>query len=110
MIPPNSSYKPCVQTLSTLPLYPVACINRTAAHAWVLNRPVDALRNLLGVPDQSQFDHFRLGFLLTVYSLVVDILKHTADSVAAGVAACRLMSSGYSYWVLSQLHMCCSIE
>jgi hypothetical protein len=35
---------------------------------------------------QSQFDHFRLGFLLTVYSLVVDILKHTADSVAAGVS------------------------
>jgi hypothetical protein len=33
------------------------------------------------VRSNPNFDHFRLGFLLTVYSLVVDILKHTADSV-----------------------------
>jgi hypothetical protein len=43
-----------------------------------------------------------LGFLLTVYSLVVDILKHTADSVAAGVAACRLMSSRYLFQLVER--------
>jgi hypothetical protein len=59
------------------------------------------LRNLPGVQTQSQFDHFRLGFLLTVYSLVVDIPKHTAGSVALGVAAWRLMLSPYSTRIAS---------
>src|ERR1700757_541766 len=54
------------------------------------------LRDLPGVQVQSQFDHFWLGFLLTVCSLVVDILKHIADSIAQN-ACCRLMSSRYSY-------------
>jgi hypothetical protein len=55
------------------------------------------LRNLPGVQVQSQFDHSRLGSRLTVISLAMFIRFHTADSVAAGVAACRLMSSRYSY-------------
>jgi hypothetical protein len=55
------------------------------------------LRNLLGVQVQSQFDHFRLGFRLTVISLALFIRFHTADSLAAGVATCRRMSSGYTY-------------
>jgi hypothetical protein len=42
--------------------------------------------------DELLLDHFRLGFRLTVTSLVVVII-HTADSEAAGVAACRLISS-----------------
>jgi hypothetical protein len=42
--------------------------------------------------DELLLDRFRLGFRLTVTSLVMVII-HTADSVAAGVAACRLISS-----------------
>jgi hypothetical protein len=38
------------------------------------------------------FLYLRRGFRLTVTSFVMTII-HTADSVAAGIAACRLMSS-----------------
>jgi hypothetical protein len=37
----------------------------TAAQAWALT---------VQLTTQSQFNHFQLGFLLTVFSLVVDIL------------------------------------
>jgi ferritin-like metal-binding protein YciE len=54
---------------------------------------LSALRYLPRVQVKSQFDHFRLGFCLTVISLALSIVFHRVDSVAAGVAACRLMSS-----------------
>jgi hypothetical protein len=42
---------------------------------------------------QPQFNRFRLGFSLAVRSLLNVTFIHKADSVAAGVAACLLMSS-----------------
>src|SRR6516162_1874598 len=41
---------------------------------------------------QPQFDDFGLGFCLALSSLLF-LLIHRADNVAAGAAACRLMSS-----------------
>ena len=69
-VPPRSSYKSLSLLLLGLPLYPIASMDPIAGHAQVLNRPV------AGTPPAAWRAGpipIRFGFLLSVYSLVVDI-------------------------------------
>jgi hypothetical protein len=69
-------------------------MDSTAAQARALTVQLTAIRDLPGVQIQSNLITSSLGFLSTVCSLVVDILKDIADSIAQN-ACCRLMSSRY---------------
>jgi hypothetical protein len=69
-------------------------MDSTAVQARALTVQLTAIRDLPGVQIQSNLITSSLGFLSTVCSLVVDILKDIADSIAQN-ACCRLMSSRY---------------
>lgn len=69
-----------------------ASTDSIAVLAWPWHHPVADIRCLPRVQIQPEFDHFRFGFRLSFANFVMSLI-HSADSVAASVAACRPMSS-----------------